>query len=409
LNAGTHPTHAPSIWQLVLGILGLCITLFSVSLVGVLVLANETLGTDPTVDTWQLKYILWISLAIALVSIPSIVFSIQRISGRVRSQPNHRRSLWIVSAALVLLLAAAWLVSRDGTNSPSALLQAVINVLFVGIPVWWFVELGRDRLPKVTSQKQWGVINFGVFVTLPVIIFVEVVLVLLILLFGMAWLVKQPEFTALLSQFNSSTFLDPQQLTLLTSSLEPIFQKPAVITTAVLYIALIVPMVEELFKPLALWFFIKKRWSPAEGFIVGMLCGAAFAVVESLTSLAASPSEFWFSTVIGRVGTGLLHVFTAGLNGWALTSSWNDGKFLRVGLIYIVTVTIHGVWNLFAILVGIGPLLRPTVLPILGELSSISSLPLVILFALMLFLLFATNSKLRSRSVPPEIPTQPPA
>jgi hypothetical protein len=112
-------------------------------------------------------------------------------------------------------------------------------------------------------------------------------------------------------------------------------------------------MVEELFKPLALWIFIKRRWSPAEGFIAGMLSGAAFAIIESLISLAAATSADWLTIAGGRAAAALLHITTAGFIGWALTSSWIDGKYARIAFTYVGAVLMHGAWNFLALVVGL--------------------------------------------------------
>ena len=51
--------------------------------------------------------------------------------------------------------------------------------------------------------------------------------------------------------------------------LAPYISNPLVIATVIGYIALIVPLIEELFKPLAVWIFARKIESPAQGFAMG--------------------------------------------------------------------------------------------------------------------------------------------
>jgi hypothetical protein len=49
--------------------------------------------------------------------------------------------------------------------------------------------------------------------------------------------------------------------------------------------------------------------------------------------------------VFARIGTGVIHIFTAGLMGWALALAWQENRYLRLGVTYLVAVLIHGLWN----------------------------------------------------------------
>ena len=58
------------------------------------------------------------------------------------------------------------------------------------------------------------------------------------------------------------------------------------------------------------WFLV------AQGFVAGMLSGACFALYENLTALSAAGSGNGTTILLARVGTGLLHIVTAGMVGW---------------------------------------------------------------------------------------------
>jgi hypothetical protein len=49
----------------------------------------------------------------------------------------------------------------------------------------------------------------------------------------------------------------------------------------------------------------------------------------------------------------------AGLMGWALASTWQDGRYLRLVLTYLGVSALHGLWNLFSLAQGILPLVGP--------------------------------------------------
>lgn len=284
--------------------------------------------------------------------------------------------------------------------------MALSNVLFVAIPAWWFIELGNLRLPKISGQKTWGLLNFSAFVSMPVIVFIEG-LVLIIGATGIiVWLSNRQEYATLADQLKNLMYINLDSAKLLLDQYGSLMQEPGVIAILVLVIALIVPLVEELLKPLAIWFFIKRQWSPREGFIAGMICGGAFAIVESLIALASADSGSWLVLVAARSGTALLHIVTAGLSGWALTSSWLDGKYLRVGIAYLVAVFLHGAWNFLAITVGISSIAGDNSLSFLRWLSPAAPWIMAGLAVVLIGLLILINTSLRRQQTsmtPPQL------
>ena len=134
--------------------------------------------------------------------------------------------------------------------------------------------------------------------------------------------------------------------------LAPYISNPLVIATVIGYIALAVPMIEELFKPLAVWIFAKKIESPAQGFAMGLLSGAAFALIESLNA-SGDGTVSWPVIVSIRAGTSLLHMTASGLVGWGIVSAFHEKRLLRFFAAYFTAVAIHGIWNACAVGVGL--------------------------------------------------------
>jgi hypothetical protein len=89
-----------------------------------------------------------------------------------------------------------------------------------------------------------------------------------------------------------------------------------------------------------------------------LICGASFALLESLGAMASSSLETWPLIAIGRIGTGILHTTTSGLIGWGLGSAWSEGKFGRLAASYTAAVCFHGLWNIFALMSGMGQISR---------------------------------------------------
>ncbi|KAF0111287.1 MAG: hypothetical protein FD147_1038 [Chloroflexi bacterium] len=394
-------THMPSVAQLVISIIGLFSSILTMFALGLLIVVNGSMLEVSMPETQQMLFLIWISGAISLLTLPSLVLSIRRLARKSLPQTNSRKLYVIANLLAPAIVFLIYFGNKAIVSQSLPAVKAILTVILVTVPLWWFVELGRHHLNSGSPQRQWGLVNFGVYITLPIVIFVELVLIAIGIGIGIAWLMQQPEFTPLWMQMQTELRINPQEFPNILAHLEPLLQKPGVIAAGFFGVAILIPLVEELFKPLALWFFMKRNWSPAEGFTAGLLSGAAFAMVESLTSLSAVPNEAWLVTIIGRVGTGLLHILTTGLIGWALTASWRDGRYLRVGMVYLASVTIHGVWNFFALLFGLGPNLNIPTIPSFATLSIASPWILVVIALWMITILFAMNRKLRIESIPP--------
>ena len=395
-----------SIAQLVLSIIALTITL--VSALTMLILFNvpglSMIGTQPLE---QLKTFMWVNGLIGLIAVPSLVLSIRRLAGRPAPQ-RLRHGLLVASLALLLVPLLVLLVEKNIPVSLPAGIIALINVLVVGLPLWWLIELGSRRLKSGSRQRCWGLSTLSLFVTMPVIMTVEILFLLVVVVFGSVWITRQPGFIDIVNQLQNQLMMNPFEIQGLVRLLEPMLTRPEVGVAALLGICLFIPLIEEFLKPLGLWFLSRHDLTPAEGFTAGLVCGAAFALLESSLSLTAVSGEAWLTTAAGRLGTGLLHTLTAGLNGWALVSTWREGKFLRQAAVYILTVLLHGTWNLFALLAGLreaGGQFQSLVNPGLAAAS-----PWVLggLAALMLAGLFFANFKLRPDEtplmLPPELP-----
>lgn len=399
------PSRALTIAQLVMGILGL---LFSLGGLLALIIGLRTPGTPAagSVESALLWNFLLIVLVIMLLTIPAVTTAIRSLAGLPPRQPIKFRFM-IATIALLLVLFLIWLDRPNSSNPGATWPTSIINVLTILIPIWWFLELGRARLAGGSAKRHWGIFSFSTYFTLPIILLVEVIIIGFGILFAALWLIQQPEFAPFLSQLGSLSGFDPAEWESLLPDLLPLLSRPGVIAALTATATLVVPLIEEMLKPLGIWLLHKRNLTPAEGFTIGMICGAAFALLESLFSISAvTPGDRLF-VITGRLGTGLLHIFTAGLNGWALATTWRDGKFLRAGVSFTLSVLIHGAWNLFALLLGmymIGEDFPFIIDPSFLE-ASAWVLPGIAFFLLLGLIGF--NLHLRRTAAPPPLPQLP--
>jgi hypothetical protein len=151
--------------------------------------------------------------------------------------------------------------------------------------------------------------------------------------------------------------------------------QPWVILITLGYIAVLVPLLEEAVKTLAIWPLLRRKLTTAEAFIGGALAGAGYALFEAL--FMTQPGADWTAAAIGRGGATLMHAFTAGLSSWGLATAVASRRWSRLALAYFVAVAIHGLWNASAIGISLAALagetgesvLNPNLLRFLGAIG----------------------------------------
>jgi RsiW-degrading membrane proteinase PrsW (M82 family) len=232
----------------------------------------------------------------------------------------------------------------------------------------------------------------------PFILFiVEILLLFLILVPVGAYAVSQPQVVAEMDRLTTQFYLmgpgaDPEAMLDLVA---PFMLKPGVIGIALLYTAVLVPLLEEAIKPLGVWLFGNRLNSPSQGFALGALSGAAYALIETL---GVSPQTTdWSTLLLSRVGTGLLHVTTSAIMGGAIAFAIRERRYLRLLGAYLLAASLHGLWNASAVFYSFSSLAG--YVEQAGTFSRLSQ-PLIagmILYAaLLLILLILANRRMRS-------------
>jgi hypothetical protein len=60
---------------------------------------------------------------------------------------------------------------------------------------------------------------------------------------------------------------------------------------------------------------------------------------------ASGAAQMWGFGVVGRAAASLMHVTSSGLLGWAIASTQLEKRYGRLALTYLISVSIHGLWN----------------------------------------------------------------
>lgn len=308
------------------------------------------LGSAPQIQAIPLFLFAAGLAACGLLLVPSVYFAFRRVTGRpVLGQPRLARFLrpsWLLLAFLVLILLGAW-ISR--WEQFSLLLLPPIHVLAVGIPVLFIVYLAVRGLPLGTPQRFWGVFGSGLVLGPLLILMLETIFLVIYLLIGYLYLSAQAD---LLSQLNNlaESFLQQQEVMPeeVLQQLAPWLAQPGVIVAVIVFVSLIVPLIEEAFKPVGVWLLAGFKLTPMAGFVAGALSGAGYAFFESL-ALTTSAGD-WAVLVGTRAATAVIHILNTGLMGWALVLAWREKRYMNLALTYILVVVAHGLWNGLAVL-----------------------------------------------------------
>ena len=283
----------------------------------------------------------------------------------------------------------------SGIKAINWLFLPILTIPAIVLPIGVLLALGTHGLSSGTRWQSWNVLGLGMTLV-PLILFMLEIAVLIIIFFVLiAYIMTQPELASELQGLSQQIILLGPESEATRDLLLPFLTTPGVIITTLVYIAILVPALEEIFKPLGVWLLAGKLESPAQGFTLGALSGAGYALVETIG--VSSQTGEWASLLFSRIGTGLLHITTSALMGAAIVLAWRERRHLRLVATYFLAVTLHGVWNTFAMLFtfsGFAELLGQPGL--LSTLQPISIIILSILAIGLLAILVLSNRSMRN-------------
>jgi hypothetical protein len=261
--------------------------------------------------------------------------------------------LWVVIPAVVFIsLLVGGLVTLAELPWLNWIVLPFLTVLVIASPIWLVFGAASRGIELGPRWRFFSIFGLSLTVAPVLMVVFELVMVVLIILVGAVYVsIAQPELVreleAMMLRFNENMSQEA-----MLAMLAPYLRNPVLIATGIGYIAIIVPLIEEMLKPLAVWLFARKIESPAQGFALGVLSGAAFALFESLNA-SADGSMTWAVIVTARTGTSLLHMMTSGLVGWGIASAFGERRIGRFFAAYTLAVLIHGIWNAAAAGTGI--------------------------------------------------------
>jgi hypothetical protein len=402
--------HWPSLLQLIFSALAAVLLLGIASFFTITGLSQLFTGGTTNVNSTQ-TFMIAGSLAFAGVLVIPSAWSAWRNIAHPGLEPASRpepRYFGLILTIVVLvvvsgtLLLGNWISQND---SISWFLLPILNIIATGLPALWVIYFGTRGLLPNKPRHTWGVFASGLILGPSIILILELILLIMVGVFAFLWLMLNPSSSNQLNSLLPRLQYGVPDTQTIIRTLLPYLVNPVVIFIGFATVSVLVPIIEETFKPLGLWFMVGQKITPAQGFGFGVLSGAAFGLFENLGN-TSNGGTGWALLAGSRVSTLLLHSFTAGLVGWALASAWTQRRFLRLAVSFTIAVLIHGTWNGLAVLSAAGSLQGVTYVTLPAGLQQIGTLATVGIFVLglvVLVLFFAFNSVLR-HSTPTQLP-----
>lgn len=348
MEAKPHGAAWRSILLIIFGLSGTILAIGSA--IGILVFVSMNENFWAQMNTPVLATILTAStlIAIGLLLLPISWLSIKRLRGwdfNTFSLPSLRPWAWIAIPVLwVLIMTLAALFH----NAPGATLYVpALHFLSIALPIYLVIRVAINRISLGSSQRAWTV--FGVGMTLSPVLAVIAEIFMLVL--GVAviaiFLGLNPETMAqveqLINQFEQASDLDS-----VAYLLEPILKNPLTLLVALTFLSFLVPVIEETAKSLGIWLVADRLSSPAQGFAMGVLSGAGFALAESL-SASLTVDESWGVTLFMRAVSSSMHMLATGLVGWGIAYARLEKRYFRMIGMTLLAILLHSAWNAGAI------------------------------------------------------------
>lgn len=347
--------------------------------------------------------LIWYSVLSGVLLIP--VFLHGLFDYRQKTSPNwmntdrpvvKKGSLWLILALPVVFL-AGWLTA--GQEALSIFLLGMINILVTGIPVLWIYLVSQNGIKGGSQGRKWRIFGFSFTIMPFVVMIVELFAILILVGFVGIWMAYKmsinPQLQSELLFLSNKISQIEGDLDGIVQLIQPYILQPGVIFWVIAISSGIIPLIEELLKPIAIWSLAGRKISPQEGFVSGVLCGAGFALLENLLyfQAAVTPGD-WLLMALGRIGTAVLHILVSGLVGWGMARTWWDGKWIPLIAMTLGAVALHGFWNALALLSGIAPMIVPNIEEA-PRLMIVLNAPLVLLSVASLMGIFLINRHFR--------------
>ena len=289
---------------------------------------------------WTLGFGFLFLTGIALVSAISTRQVYYELSPTKRPKKDTKW-LYFSIAILPLLIAGGYFVI-NAKRMPAFLLP-LITVLALSVAMLWILKLGLRDSWGANVKRDSGLFSFSMSFSTFYILLLQIFIFAIVFAIAMAFFFKNVDFGAIFENL----IINPEM------QIEDIAIDSDLVLLVLFMVAFSVPLIEELFKTIGVWFLKPRKISPREGWIAGLMSGAGFGLIEaylySMQGVMMTTFPDWLYFILGRTGGLLLHTFAGGIVGWGLAKSWREKRPTYAVGAYIVALLTHSLWNSIAV------------------------------------------------------------
>lgn len=412
MDSQPHGTGWRSLLLFIFSVSGMLFTILAAISLLVMVTVNENaLAEISEVNASPLATILAASalFSFGLLLAPAAWLSLQRLRGRkmeALNLPALRPWAWV---AILCLWALVMIFATLSYNSRGANWYVpLLHFLSIALPIYIIIRIGVNRIPLGSSQRAWGVFGSGMTLSPTLSAIAEIALVGLGILVFAVYMGLNPDkmnnIERLINQIENAPDLES-----IIYLIRPLLQNPLTLLLALMFLSVFVPIIEELAKSVGIWLVADRLTSPAQGFALGILSGAGFALAESLFA-SLTPDDAWALTLGMRAVSGGMHMLATGLAGWGIAYARLEKRYFRMAGMMLLAILLHGVWNAGAVLTVAGGLRLSLALPEIDTFGTLLTLGgigvITVLIGSMFVALFLINRTLRTPYQPPPFPME---
>jgi RsiW-degrading membrane proteinase PrsW (M82 family) len=348
-------------------------------------------------------------LAIGLLLLPVAWLSLQRLRGSDFDSfilPPLRSWEWIAIPGIWLIVLTLATLYHD---APDAVWYVpFLHFFSIALPLYFVIRIAINRISLGTSQRAWGVFGVGMTLGPLLAVIAEVFMLFLVVLVAAVYIgfnpVKMAEIERLVNQIERAPDLDT-----LIYQVGPLLKNPLTLFAGLAFLSFLVPIIEETTKSLGVWLVANRIQSPAQGFALGALSGAGFALAESL-SASLTADETWALTLSMRAISGSMHMLASGLVGWGIAWASLEKRYFRFIGMMLLAILLHAVWNagaVFSFWGGLRVMLAMPGVDVLGSILAAGGMGLLFfLMAGMFVAFFILNQRFRTNATVPSSPAE---
>lgn len=325
-------------------LLALGVSVVAAGSMSIIAVMNNFLNLlDDAQAAWSIALIFSV---MGLLTLPGLYFGYRSIEGRPAPVSRSISSLFFIIGLGFPLALGLGEVSRQ-FDLLTFILEPLAHVLAAVTPMLFMSLYVVRQLPLIPWRRIWGQFTGGLWLSPMIALVAELLAAIPLLLLLFTYVFNEIDPRELIEPFASGAPVDE---TSIGAQLELLLDQPLLVISAILFVSVLVPLLEELIKTVAIWPMLRRGIPPLYAFTGGVIAGGAYGLFEAL--FLVQPGEGWAALMVARAGATIMHMITTGMASLGLalalkTRRWKTG--LRY---YLYAVLLHGVWNLAALGIG---------------------------------------------------------